>query len=186
VVLEFKLYQGGQVTQMKVLKSTVGEYLSLLSQKAVLDPSPFAPWPGEMRKQIAGDSRTMTLTFNYLPDEPRRRQYRIRVDGLKMSFRIFSALQRPAVRVKNKFARIDGKRSNDRSRPKKRQPGNQISGNQCRGNLFLTARISIGAHVGRIVRVRLEFRVSSIKREIATHFHFANRRQKWRMRRRTS
>ena len=57
---------------------------------------------------------------------------------------------------------------------------------QCRGSLFLIARMSIGAHAGRTVRVSLEIRVSSFKREINPHFHFANRRQKWRMRRRTS
>lgn len=73
VVLQFKLHQDGRVTEMKVLESTVGESLSLFCQKAVLDLSPFARWPAEMRKQIAADSRTVTLIFKYLADEPRRR-----------------------------------------------------------------------------------------------------------------
>ena len=65
VVVEFNLNHDGRITEMKLVKSTVTETLSLLCQKAVLDPSPFDKWPREMRLMIGEDSRRITFTFYY-------------------------------------------------------------------------------------------------------------------------
>lgn len=65
VKLEFNLNYKGQITDMKVLENTVTETLSLLCQKAVLDPAPFGEWPREMRLMVNEDSRRITFTFYY-------------------------------------------------------------------------------------------------------------------------
>lgn len=65
VVVQFVLNYDGRITEMKVLESTVTETLSLLCQKAVLDPSPFDKWPREMRLMVGEDSRRIVFTFNY-------------------------------------------------------------------------------------------------------------------------
>lgn len=65
VKVEFNLNYDGRITEMKVLESTVTETLTLLCQKAVLDPSPFDRWPREMRLMIDSDLRRITFTFFY-------------------------------------------------------------------------------------------------------------------------
>ncbi|HEX5223184.1 MAG TPA: hypothetical protein VFZ59_26735 [Verrucomicrobiae bacterium] len=65
VKLEFLLNYDGRITEMKILDTTVSETLSLLCQKAVLDPAPFEKWPREMRLMIGEDSRRITFTFFY-------------------------------------------------------------------------------------------------------------------------
>lgn len=65
VVVQFVLNYDGRITEMKVVQSTVTETLSLLCQKAVLDPAPFDKWPREMRLMVGEDSRRITFTFNY-------------------------------------------------------------------------------------------------------------------------
>ena len=68
VVLEFKLKSDGSVSDMKTLESTGDERWRLLCQSAIRNPAPFARWPGEMQQGLGAESRTITLTFNYLPD----------------------------------------------------------------------------------------------------------------------
>jgi len=53
----------GRITEVKVLENTVTETLSLLCQKAVLDPAPFDKWPREMRLMVAKIFRRITFTF---------------------------------------------------------------------------------------------------------------------------
>jgi hypothetical protein len=65
VVVQFNLNYDGRITEMKRVESTVTETLSLLCEKAVLDPSPFEKWPREMRLMIGEDSRRITFTFYY-------------------------------------------------------------------------------------------------------------------------
>lgn len=65
VTLQFRLTYDGRITDLKVLENTVGEVLSLICQKAILDPAPYARWPGEMRQMIGEDYREMTFTFYY-------------------------------------------------------------------------------------------------------------------------
>jgi hypothetical protein len=65
VVLEFKLHHDGSVSGMNEMESTVGEFLSVLCQKAVLDPAPFRKWPTEMRLLFKQDYREVRFTFYY-------------------------------------------------------------------------------------------------------------------------
>lgn len=64
VVLQFALHYDGRITEMEVAQNTVGEVLGLICQKAVLDPAPFATWPGDMRR-LMGDTRHIQFTFYY-------------------------------------------------------------------------------------------------------------------------
>lgn len=65
VALQFKLHHDGRVTELKVVEHTVGETLSLICQKAVLDPAPFDKWPTEMRLMVGEDFRKIQFTFFY-------------------------------------------------------------------------------------------------------------------------
>jgi len=65
VTLQFRLNYDGRITEMKVADSTVGDILSLLCQKAVLDPAPFEKWPRDMRLAVGRDYRPIQFTFYY-------------------------------------------------------------------------------------------------------------------------
>jgi hypothetical protein len=65
VMLRFHLNYDGSIVDMKVLENTVGDVLGYVCQKAVTDPAPFAPWPGEMRRMIGENYREITFTFYY-------------------------------------------------------------------------------------------------------------------------
>jgi hypothetical protein len=65
VVLDFRLHYDGRVSRMTVAENTVDEMLSLLCQKAVTDPSPYARWPSDMRRMIGGNYRDVRFTFYY-------------------------------------------------------------------------------------------------------------------------
>jgi outer membrane biosynthesis protein TonB len=65
VSLTFQLHYDGRVTQMETQEDTVGEILSLLCQKAILDPAPFPKWPADMRKLVGTDIREVRFTFYY-------------------------------------------------------------------------------------------------------------------------
>jgi hypothetical protein len=65
VVLEFRLNHDGRITQMRVVENTVGEILSTICQRAVLDPSPFREWPAEMRRLVGNTYRNVRFTFYY-------------------------------------------------------------------------------------------------------------------------
>lgn len=64
VVLQFSLHPDGTVTGMNVAENTAGEVLALICEKAVREPAPFAPWPGDMRRML-GDIRHIQFTFYY-------------------------------------------------------------------------------------------------------------------------
>ena len=64
VVLQFRLHYDGRITDMNVAENTSSEVLSLICQKAVLDPAPFAAWPSDMRRTL-GDTRNIQFTFFY-------------------------------------------------------------------------------------------------------------------------
>jgi hypothetical protein len=65
VELQFRLNSDGRITDMKVTESNVGEMLSLLCEKAVLDPAPFEKWPREMQLMIGAKTRPIKFTFYY-------------------------------------------------------------------------------------------------------------------------
>lgn len=65
VVLDFQLRFDGRITGMAVNDSSVRELQSMLCQRAVLDPAPFARWPSDMRRMIGNDHREVRFTFYY-------------------------------------------------------------------------------------------------------------------------
>lgn len=65
VVLEFRLTYDGKIIDLKVSDNEVGEILSLLCQRAILDPAPYARWPDDMRRMIGANHREVTFTFYY-------------------------------------------------------------------------------------------------------------------------
>ena len=72
VVLQFQLHRDGGVTELKLIGNTASDAIGAACRKAVLDSSPFPRWPKEMHKQVAADTRRLTLTFHYPPDEASR------------------------------------------------------------------------------------------------------------------
>jgi hypothetical protein len=65
VVLRFRLNYDGRISDMKVVQNTVGDLLAYVCQKAVMDPSPYAPWPMDMREMVGSNYRDITFTFYY-------------------------------------------------------------------------------------------------------------------------
>lgn len=65
VVLEFRLHYDGRISDMSVEENTVDEMLSLLCQKAVMDPAPYAHWPSDMRRMVGASYRDVRFTFYY-------------------------------------------------------------------------------------------------------------------------
>jgi hypothetical protein len=65
VSVRFHLNADGSVTEMKLLENTVDLTLALICQSAIRDPAPFAPWPGEMRREIGAKYREVTFVFIY-------------------------------------------------------------------------------------------------------------------------
>ena len=69
VVLEFKLSSDGRVSDLKILKSTVGKLLSSVCEQAISLPAPFAHWSRDRQEAVGADSQIVSFTFRYLPDE---------------------------------------------------------------------------------------------------------------------
>jgi outer membrane biosynthesis protein TonB len=65
VVLEFRLNSDGRVTDVKVSENGVTDILALLCQRAVQDPSPFGPWPADLKRLVGKDYREVRFTFYY-------------------------------------------------------------------------------------------------------------------------
>lgn len=65
VVLSFRLHYDGRITDMQVIESSVDDILSLLCQKAILDPAPYERWPSDMRRMIGENFRDVKFTFYY-------------------------------------------------------------------------------------------------------------------------
>jgi outer membrane biosynthesis protein TonB len=64
VVLQFSLHQDGRITDLNVAENSTSEMLSIICQKAVRDPEPYAPWPTEMRRTF-GEVRNIQFSFYY-------------------------------------------------------------------------------------------------------------------------
>ena len=65
VVLAFKLRFDGRIINMKTAERSVEEALSLMCERAVLDPAPFQPWPADMRRAVGHDERELQFSFTY-------------------------------------------------------------------------------------------------------------------------
>jgi outer membrane biosynthesis protein TonB len=65
VTLQFHLNYDGSISDIKVLNNEVGELLSYVCQEAITDPSPYAPWPSDMRRMVGANFREIVFTFYY-------------------------------------------------------------------------------------------------------------------------
>jgi hypothetical protein len=65
VVLTFRLNCDGRVSDMKLVETEVQDLLALYCQKAIQDPSPYEPWPSDMRRMVGAPYRELRFTFYY-------------------------------------------------------------------------------------------------------------------------
>jgi hypothetical protein len=65
IVMEFHLTSDGQITDMRVVKDSVGNGQSLICEKAVLASVPYPPWPTDMIRMVGQNYRVCTFTFTY-------------------------------------------------------------------------------------------------------------------------
>lgn len=65
VVVEFRLYPDGRIQALKITNNEVTETLAWLCQRAILDPSPYAPFPQDLRRLLAQEYRQVRFTFHY-------------------------------------------------------------------------------------------------------------------------
>ena len=65
VVVEFRLNHDGHITALRVVESEVNEVLSWFCQRAILDPSPYRPFPSDLRRMLNHDYREVRFTFYY-------------------------------------------------------------------------------------------------------------------------
>jgi hypothetical protein len=65
VVIDFHLMPDGRVTAVRMSESDVGDLLALICERSIIDPSPFDPWPSDLRRLVQGDYREVRFTFYY-------------------------------------------------------------------------------------------------------------------------
>jgi hypothetical protein len=65
VTLKFHLNSDGTISELKMVENTVDLALAMLCQSAIKDPSPFRPWPSDMKRLIGANFRDITFTFYY-------------------------------------------------------------------------------------------------------------------------
>jgi outer membrane biosynthesis protein TonB len=65
VTIHFELLDDGSVQKLSVSDNSAGEILALYCQKAILDSSPFDPFPDELRVLVGKEPREVDFTFFY-------------------------------------------------------------------------------------------------------------------------
>ena len=66
VVVRFRLHSDGTVSDVKIIKNQVGDYLlGYICERAVKDCAPFKRWPSDMTRLVGADYRDITFTFYY-------------------------------------------------------------------------------------------------------------------------
>lgn len=65
VVVEFRLHQDGRITNLRIIDSEVSQILSWFCQRAVQDPSPYRPFPSDLRRMMNNEYREIRFTFYY-------------------------------------------------------------------------------------------------------------------------
>jgi hypothetical protein len=66
VIIRFNLHYDGTITGVKISENTTGaEVLGYVCVKAIEDPAPYAPWPSDMRHEIASGVFEVQFTFYY-------------------------------------------------------------------------------------------------------------------------
>jgi len=65
VVFDLTLNPYGRITRIQLAQSDMNEILTWLCRRALLDRSPFPPWPREIRPWVQNDCRQIRFTFVY-------------------------------------------------------------------------------------------------------------------------
>ncbi len=66
VIVRFDLHYDGSITGAKIYENSTGaEVLGYVCVKAIQDPAPYAPWPSDMRHEIAKGVLEVRFTFFY-------------------------------------------------------------------------------------------------------------------------
>lgn len=65
VVIDFRLKYDGSISNVRVAESNVSAVLDQLCRRAIIDPSPYRPWPDDMRRVIGALFRDVRFTFHY-------------------------------------------------------------------------------------------------------------------------
>lgn len=65
VVVNFRCRSDGTVLVIKVIDSDVGLLYEGLCQRAIIDVSPFRPWPQQLKKEVKSGTRDVRFTFYY-------------------------------------------------------------------------------------------------------------------------
>lgn len=65
VVVEFRLYPDGRIQSLRITRNEVNETMAWLCQRAILDPSPYAPFPQDLRRLLAQEFREVRFSFHY-------------------------------------------------------------------------------------------------------------------------
>jgi len=65
VVVGYRLYPDGHISDVKVISCNVSEVFAYVCVSAVSDPAPYAGWNPEMRKMVGTDFREIRFTFNF-------------------------------------------------------------------------------------------------------------------------
>ena len=65
VVFDLTLNPYGRIIRIQLANSDMDEILTWLCRRALLDRSPFPPWPREIRPRVQNDCRQIRFTFVY-------------------------------------------------------------------------------------------------------------------------
>ncbi len=66
VVVRFDLHYDGSITGVKIAENSTGaDVLGYVCVKSIQDPAPYAPWPSDMRHEIAKGVLDVRFTFFY-------------------------------------------------------------------------------------------------------------------------
>lgn len=65
VVVDFRCRANGTIDDIKIIESDVGALYEDLCRRAIVDVSPFRPWPQDMKNELKSDARAVRFTFNY-------------------------------------------------------------------------------------------------------------------------
>jgi TonB family protein len=70
VIVSFQLQEDGSVSDVHVIKSTVGTEMDSICLDAIKDNAPYQPWPEDMLRTIGRPSFKLTVKFDIIDIDP--------------------------------------------------------------------------------------------------------------------
>jgi outer membrane biosynthesis protein TonB len=65
VDITFRLHANGRISDLHVINSTVDSILTSYCEIAIEKPSPFPPWPNEVKRELGANFRDIRFSFHY-------------------------------------------------------------------------------------------------------------------------